>query len=244
MSPSEATQEVLADPEALAQRVADWILELANAKNGVFSVALSGGSTPRRLYKLLGASPRCNAFPWSRTHWFWGDERFVPYDDIQNNYYMTCEAMLSHAPIPKDHIHPIPTDGITPEISASLYEKELKTFYGADSLEVGRPLFDVVLLGLGTDGHTASLFPNTQVLTQRNRWVAPVINAKSETRITLTYPTLESCRYMAFLVTGADKRGIFNRLQKGDTELPAARVQPAGELIWFVDAATASGLSS
>ena len=201
-SPSEAKLEILADPEALSRRVADWMLELATAKDGVFAVALSGGSTPRRLYEHLAGPPYRDVFPWSRTHWFWGDERFVPHDDALSNYRMVREALLSRAPIPAINIHPIPTEGISPEAAASAYERELKSFYGAERLDPARPLFDVNLLGLGPDGHTASLFPGTAVLAERDRWVAAVIGAKSEARITLTYPALESSRHAAFLVAG------------------------------------------
>ena len=189
-SKSEARLEVLADPEALSRRIADWMLEIAATTDGVFSVNLSGGSTPRRLYQLLAGSPYYNKFPWSRTHWFWGDERFVPHDDTLSNYRMVREALLSHAPIPATNIHPVPTEGITPDEAASAYERELKSFYGAEHLDPDRPLFDLTLLGLGPDGHTASLFPNTAVLAECDRWVAAIVGAKSAARITLTYPAL------------------------------------------------------
>jgi 6-phosphogluconolactonase len=242
--PNDAKLEILADPEVLARRVADWLLGLATAKQGVFSVALSGGSTPRRLYELLAASPRRNAFPWARTHWFWGDERFVAHDDPQSNYLMVREAMLSQVPIPGGNIHSVPTIVATPEEAAKIYEQDLKAFYGADVLEVERPLFDVVLLGLGVDGHTASLFPNTKVLEVRDRWVAAVTDGTAEARVTLTYPALESSQHVAFLITGDEKRDVFNRLRHGDADVPAARLHPVGELIWFVDTAAASGVPS
>ena len=157
--PFEAKLEILADPEALSHRVADWLLEMATAKDGIFAINLSGGSTPRRLYERLAGPPYRDTFPWSRTHWFWGDERFVPHDDALSNYRMVREALLSRAPIPADNVHPIPTEGISPEAAASAYERQLKSFYGAERLDPARPLFDVTLLGLGPDGHTASLFP-------------------------------------------------------------------------------------
>jgi 6-phosphogluconolactonase len=231
--------EILADPEVLARRVADWMLATSIAKVGAFAVALSGGSTPRGLYEHLARAPYRDAFPWSRTHWFWGDERFVGPDDALSNYRMVREAMLSHVPIPETNIHPIPTRNVTPEAAAIIYERELKSFYGADRIDVQRPLFDVILLGLGVDGHTASLFPGTSVLEERNRWVAAVTNAESETRITLTYPALESGRLVAFLITGEEKRAIFSQLRRGNNNPPAARLHPSGELIWFVDQAAA-----
>ena len=235
----EAKLEVLADPDALSRRVADWILELATSTNGTFAVALSGGSTPRPVYERLAGPRYRDAFPWLRTHWFWGDERFVPHDDALSNYRMVTEVMLSRAPIPVANVHPIPTVGLTPEAAASAYERELKAFYGVEEFDPARPLFDVTLLGLGSDGHTASLFPGRAELAERGRWVAAVVGAKREARITLTYPTLESSRHTAFLIAGEDKRAIFSRLRRGDHDLPAARVRPSGDLRWFADGAAA-----
>ncbi len=238
-STSQVKLEILANPEALARRVADWLVKLANAKDGLFAVALAGGSTPWRLYQLLAGPAYRDTFPWSRVHWFWGDERFVSHDSPLSNYRMAQEAMLSRVPAPLENIHPIPTESVTSQTAAARYERELMSFYGADRLAKGRPLFDLILLGLGTDGHTASLFPGTSVLHVRDRWVAAVTDAKLETRITLTYPALESGRHIAFLVTGEEKRTIFNRLRCGEEDFPAARLHPSGELIWFVDEAAA-----
>ena len=137
-------------------------------------------------------------------------------------------------------LHPsFPTEGVSPEAAASAYERELKSFYGAERLEPARPLFDVTLLGLGSDGHTASLFPGTPVLAERGRWCAAVVGAKSQTRVTLTYPPLESSRHTAFLVAGNEKRAIFGRLRRGDCNFPAAGLHPTGEVIWFLDRAAA-----
>ncbi|MDQ6711184.1 MAG: 6-phosphogluconolactonase [Candidatus Dormibacteraeota bacterium] len=234
---SAAKLEILADPAALARRVADWMLELATAKDGNFAVALSGGSTPQGLYERLAESPYIETFPWSRTHWFWGDERFVPHDNPLSNYRMVREALLSRAPIPAINIHSIPTKGLSPEAAASFYASELKAFYGGERLDPARPLFDLNLLGLGPDGHTASLFPGTAALTERNRWVTAVLGAKAEARITLTYPTLESSRHTAFLVAGKAKRAIVDRLLRGDDSLPAAHLRPTGTLCIFGDTA-------
>ena len=239
ISPTEARLEILADPEALSRRVAEWMLELATTKIGIFSVCLSGGSTPQQLYEHLAEPTYRNTFPWPRTHWFWGDERFVPHDDPLSNYRMVREALLSRAPIPPANIHPIPTEGISPEAAASAYERKLKSFYGAARLDPAQPLFDVNLLGLGPDGHTASLFPGTAVLAERNSWVAAVVGAKPEARITLTYPALESSRHAAFLVAGDEKRAIFRRLRDGDNCLPAARLRPIAGVTWFLDRAAA-----
>jgi 6-phosphogluconolactonase len=235
---SRAQLEILADPEALARRVAEWLLAISMAHGSVFTLALSGGGTPRRLYDLLAEPPYREGFPWHRTHLFWGDERFVPRDDDSSNYRMVRDAMLSRAPIPAANIHPVQTEALTPDAAASDYERELKSFYGAARLDRARPLFDVILLGLGPDGHTASLFPGTAVLDERERWVAAVVGPKP-IRITLTYPVLESSRHVAFLVAGKEKREIFSRFRRGEHTLPAARVRPSGTLHLFADAAAA-----
>ena len=232
--------EILADPEALARRVADWLLAAAVGSEKLFALALSGGSTPRGLYELLSDSPYRETFPWARTHWFWGDERFVPHDSPKSNYRMVCDAMLARAPVPAANIHPVPTEGLAPEDAALSYERTLKAFYGAATLRPNRPLFDVTFLGLGSEGHIASLFPDTAVLSERSRWVGAVIGAKAEPRITLTYPALESSRAIAFLVTGAAKRPVLGRLLDDDPDLPATHLHPvSGVLHIFADRAAA-----
>jgi 6-phosphogluconolactonase len=228
------TKQTISAPDALPGEIADWVLALATASTGNFAICLSGGTTPRRLYEQLATR---TTFPWRRTHLFWGDERFVPHDDALSNYRMVNEALLTKILIPAQNIHPIPTTGLDPEAAASAYEGELKSFYGANQLDPARPLFDVTFLGLGEDGHTASLFPNTLALSERNLWAAAVIGAKAEPRITLTYPTLESSRHAAFLVQGQDKQAILTRLRAQDQTLPAARLKPAGQLYIFADSA-------
>jgi 6-phosphogluconolactonase len=227
--------EVLSDPDALAERVAAWLLELARAKSGAFAMALSGGSTPKALYHKLAARPYRDLFPWCRTHLFWGDERFVPHGNPLSNYRMVDEALISNVPIPAENVHAVPVEGLTPDEAARAYEGDLKAFYGAESLDLAQPLFDATLLGLGPDGHTASLFPNTDVLKDQEHWVAAVVGVKSEARITLTYPALESSRNTAFLIAGEEKRAIFARLLEGDETLPAGRLRPQGALRVFVD---------
>jgi 6-phosphogluconolactonase len=153
---------------------------------------------------------------------------------------MVREAMLAHAPVPTANIHPVPTEGLTPEDAALAYERVLKAFHGTATLSPDRPLFDVTFLGLGPEGHIASLFPGTAVLTERLHWVGAVIGAKAEPRITLTYPALESSRAIAFLVTGAAKRSVLEQLLKGDPALPATHLHPVqGALHLFVDGAAA-----
>ena len=230
--------ETLADPAALAHHVADWMTSAALATTGDFRVSLSGGSTPRALFTLLASDPFIGRFPWSRVSWFWGDERFVPYDHPESNYRMTRETMLSKAPVPAGNIHPVPADG-TPEEAASRYEQTLQAAYGATVLDPARPMFDITLLGMGPDGHTASLLPGESVLDERKRWVAAVSHGRPEVRITMTYPVIESSRRVAFLVAGKEKAAMFGTIRAGGSDVPAARVNPVGELIWFVDRAAA-----
>jgi 6-phosphogluconolactonase len=230
--------EVLPDPLALAYHVAGWMTEAAMAAQGSFRVSLSGGSTPKTLYGLLVSDQFRDRFPWQRVSWYWGDERFVPYDNPESNFRMTREAMLAKAPVPAENVHPIPTDG-DPEDAAHRYERTLQQAYGAPTLDPHRPFFDVTLLGLGPDGHTASLLPGEPALNERRRWVAVVSHGRPEVRITMTYPMLESSRRVAFLVAGEEKAAIFNAIRKGGSKLPAAQVRPVGELLWFVDRAAA-----
>ena len=150
----------------------------ALAATGAFRVSLSGGSTPKTLYTLLASDDFRGRFPWTRVSWYWGDERFVPYDHPESNYRMTRESMLSKAPVPPENIHPVPADG-APEEAALNYERTLQAAYGAAVLDRARPLFDITLLGLGTDGHTASLLPNDPVLQERKHWVAAVSHGRS-----------------------------------------------------------------
>jgi 6-phosphogluconolactonase len=234
---SEIHLETLADSEALARRVADWLLAAAVNKDGIFSVALSGGSTPRRLYQYLAEPGYRERFPWQRTHWFWGDERFVSHEDAQSNYRMVDEAMFAHVPVPAANIHPVPTEGVSPEASASAYDRELRSFYGADHFDSARPLFDMNLLGLGEDGHTASLFPGSPALSERDRWAVAAPGPKSDMRITLTYPALESSAQVAFLVAGQGKREILRRFRDGDERLPSVHLHPKGSLHVFADKA-------
>ena len=235
IKPSQAELEVLLDAEALAEAAAAWLTKLARSRSGRLAIALAGGSTPKRFYELLVAPRFRDAFPWLQTHWFWGDERFAPHDDPRSNYLMAQKALLSHAPIPQANIHPIPTTGLTPQAAAEAYEQELKSFYGADRLDASRPLFDAVLLGLGDDGHTASLMPGASALAERRRWAIEVGGAAPETRITLTYPALESARETAFLVAGAEKKSALTRLRADDASIPAGRLRPEGALRIFAD---------
>ncbi len=232
--------EILADPPALACHVAEWMTLTALAAKGPFRVSLSGGSTPKALFALLASKEFVGRFPWSQVFWYWGDERFVPYDHPESNYRMTRETMLDIAPVPPGHVHPVPVDG-TPEDAAARYERTLQAAYGAATLDPVKPLFDITLLGLGPDGHTASLLPDEPVLEERKRWVAAVSHGRPEVRLTMTYPVIESSRRVAFLVAGKEKAAIFRTIRNGGSDVPAARLRPLGELFWFVDRAVAGG---
>jgi 6-phosphogluconolactonase len=240
---SQAQWEIMADADAVARRAADFLLAQATACQSVFTIALSGGSTPRRLYRLLADPPYVTDFPWFRTHLFWGDERFVPHDSALSNYRMVRETLLSRVPVPTENIHAVPTAEFSLNAAASVYEGDLKSFYGADVLDPERPLFDVTLLGLGPDGHTASLFPGSAVLAERDRWVAAVSGVDAQARVTLTYPALESSRHTVFLVSGVEKQAILARFRRGDATLPAVNLHPRGELRVFADAAAARGFA-
>jgi 6-phosphogluconolactonase len=230
--------EILANPAELARHAAEWMTSAALETKGTFRVSLSGGSTPKTLYGLLASDEFRSRFPWQRAYWYWGDERFVPYDHPESNYRMTREAMLAKAPVPPENVHPVPVDG-SPQDAARRYEEDLQQAYGARVLDSARPLFDVTLLGLGPDGHTASLLPADPVLEERERWVAVVSHGRPEIRITMTYPVIDSSRRVAFLVTGQEKAAILQAIWTGGSQVPAARVRPVGELFWFVDRAAA-----
>jgi 6-phosphogluconolactonase len=236
---AESEVRTLDDAEALAAHAAQWLCALACASAGDFAICLSGGSTPRRLYQLLAEPPIARRFPWSRVHWFWGDERCVPHDDPASNYGMARAALFSRVVVAGDHLHPVPTEGLSPRQAAEAYDATLKAYYGARILEAAKPLFDVTLLGLGEDGHTASLFPGQPALDEHERWAVEVAGARPQPRVTLTYPALDSSRDVAFLVSGAAKRSMLARARGGDRTLPAARIAPVGRLHWLADRAAA-----
>ena len=226
----------VSDANALAKAAADRILARIAANRGRVAICLTGGSSPRQLYQLLATEAYRSRIPWDRVHWFIGDERFVPTDDPLNNMGSARRLFLdSHAPA--FNIHPIPTDTANSQEAARRYENKLQSFYGADRLDATRALFDVVLMGVGPDGHTASLFPNYPALEQTERWVVGVPEAHVKPfvpRVTLTLPALGSCREMLFEVSGPDKRAILTRVLDGE-DLPANRAHSMGEAIWLVD---------
>jgi 6-phosphogluconolactonase len=237
---SEGRIEQRDDPQQLAVACADWIVSKISERNDKFRIALSGGSTPRELYAVLASERFFGVVDWDRVEFFWGDERFVPATSPDNNYRMAHDVLLSKISVAAQNIHPIPTDG-TPDDAAKRYEKELKSVYDFETLNNDQPLFDLVLLGLGDDGHTASLLPGSPVLGEKSRWVAAVTQGRPEARVTLTYPAIASGRTVAFLVTGVDKAKTVAAVRSGDQSLPAARIQSQGEIVWFLDKAAAGG---
>jgi 6-phosphogluconolactonase len=237
MPPTRPDVMVVADADALARAAAERLLARLRRSNGRLAVCLTGGSTPARLYELLASERYRGALPWSHIHWFWGDDRFVPHNDPRSNFGMARRLLLDRVPAPAGNICPIPANVESAEESARLYETELRRFYGAEQLLPGRALFDMVLLGLGADGHTASLFPGHAELDEKARWVVAVPEAGLEPfvpRVTLTFPTLASTREMLFLVSGPSKREILTRVLAG-ANLPAARAYAEGDLLWLVD---------
>jgi 6-phosphogluconolactonase len=227
----------VADPDELARAAAARLMARIEAQPGRPAICLTGGSGPTRLFALL-AGELGDAIPWDRVHWFIGDERFVPADDKLNNMAAARRAVLD-ARAPAGNIHPIPTDAADFDAAALRYQAELQSFYGADALDAQRPLFDLVLMGMGPDGHTASLFPGAPALEETQRWVVGVDHANVAPlvpRVTLTLPTLASCREMLFLVAGADKRAMATRVLSGEP-LPAGRARSNGETVWLLDRA-------
>jgi 6-phosphogluconolactonase len=228
----------VADPAALAKAAAERIVTRIAANSGRVAICLAGGSSPKQLYQLLATEAYRSQIPWDRVHWFVGDERLVPAADPLSNMAMVRGAFLDRC-APAANIHPIPIDSADPKEAAHRYEHELKSFYGADELDLARPLFDVVLLGVGPDGHTASLFPGYPAVEETKRWVIEVPEAHVEPfvpRVTLTLPALGSCREMLIEASGAAKRPILTRVFAGE-DLPAQRARSTGETVWLVDAA-------
>jgi 6-phosphogluconolactonase len=228
----------VADPAALAQIAADRVMARISANNSRVAICLTGGSSPTKLYRLLATDPYRSRIPWNRVHWFIGDERFVAVGDPRNNMKMAREAFLD-ACAPAANIHPIATDTADPEQSAHAYERELKSFYRAETLDPARPLFEMVLLGVGPDGHIASLFPEYPAIEETTRWVVGVPEAHVEPlvpRVSLTLPALNSCREILFEISGAEKRAILTRVLDGEN-LPAGRAHAMGETVWLVDQA-------
>lgn len=224
------------DAGALAVRAADLFLNSMRTsarRNGRFTVALSGGGTPLATYQEIARRAGRDEAPWADAHVFWGDERCVAVDDERSNERMARRALLSRVPIPEAQIHPMRCAGDS-VAATSRYEDLLRAHFGA------RPRFDLILLGLGEDGHTASLFPGSVLLALTKEWVGFERRSGEEFgRLTLTLPAINQAARVVFLVSGARKAEALRRALSGDRDIPAGRVQPDGELHWLVDASAA-----
>ncbi|HVF55355.1 MAG TPA: 6-phosphogluconolactonase [Pyrinomonadaceae bacterium] len=237
--------EVFDDAGEVARAAANRFVELARAavaSKGTFAVALAGGSTPRSVYELLAGEEFRGAVEWGSVHVFFGDERCVPPDDADSNYRMANEALLSRVPIPTENVHRIRGESDA-AANASLYEDEMRAFFG----DVDWPRLDLVFLGMGEDGHTASLFPGTEALAETRAWVvANWVEKLGAWRVTLTAPTINHAAHIVFIVNGAAKAARLAEVIKGErrpAELPAQLVRPIdGILEWLVDRAAAASV--
>jgi 6-phosphogluconolactonase len=237
--------QVYNDLEALSLAAAELFAVQSRQASlicGRFSVALSGGETPRRLYEILASPPYRERIHWDEVHVFWSDERCVPEDDPRSNARLARLTLLNHVPIPGDHIHPIRCDHSLKQ-AAMQYEQELREFFSTSN-----PNFHLVLLGLGENGHIASLFPHTPVLNEREKWVSEVyVKELAMDRITFTAPFINQADQVAFLVSGADKAQVLENVLEGSyqpRELPAQLIRPAGKHpIWLVDKAASHKLT-
>ncbi len=234
--------EAFPDLEALSAAAAERIVAIAResiAERRRFSIALAGGNTPKRTYRLLVERHR-DEIEWPSWQVLFGDERFVPSDDKRSNYKMATDTLLADAPIPADHVHPIPTDTPTVGDAADAYERTLRRVLVANG---GRPAaIDLVLLGVGPDGHTASLFPGSPVLAERTHWAravdAPTTVQPAVPRVTLTLPCLNGARNVLFLVAGGDKRPVLAEILQGGEaarHYPAAMVSGADRTLWMIE---------
>jgi 6-phosphogluconolactonase len=247
MATPEATSQVhiFDNADEVARAATRRIIELAresiNAR-GRFSIALAGGSTPKVIYELLASDEFRDQVDWTRVHIFFGDERSVPPDHHDSNYRMASEALLAHVPIPPDNVHRMVGEGDA-VANARLYEEELREFFG----DAPWPEFDLIMLGMGDDGHTASLFPGSRALHEQQAWVVSNWVEKFDTfRITLTAPAINHAAHVMFIITGAGKADRLPEVLQGarDTDrLPSQLIKPThGTLEWFTDKAAAAKL--
>ena len=230
----------------MSRAAAEFIAQLAEARikeRGIFTVVLSGGSTPRLLYQEMASQAISTRIDWQRTHMFWGDERFLPPDHPESNFALAFELLISEVDVPPGNIHRIPTEIGSVQAVAEGYEKTLRTFFppaiGSEE-EPYFPDFDLVLLGIGQDGHIASLFPGDAALEEKERWAVAVDGASASPpvpRITLTLPAINKARNVIFLAAGSNKREVFQQvvINLETSAYPAARVKPSGSLLWFID---------
>lgn len=235
--------------DSLASAAADAIVHAANQAidaEGRFTIALSGGSTPEKAYQLLALPERSRQLDWKRIHVFFSDERFVPHDDSRSNYALAARTFLKLVPIPSANVYAIPVEGTDVQTAAKSYSAMLARFFGISELN-RPPKIDFILLGLGDDGHTASLFPGKPSLTETKAWfigTPPGVLPPPVDRITATLPLLNTGKKVVFLVGGEKKRDIVKAVLIGkNTSYPSVHVQPEfGQLVWLLDSAAASGL--
>ncbi len=236
---------ILSDAEAVAKtaaRIFSSAASVAVGSRSSFSVALSGGSTPTLLYRILGSSFQ-DVISWQHVHLFWTDERCVPADHKQSNFRIVNEELLSHIDMPNGNIHRIKGE-LAPDEGAGTYETELRGHFGREGL----PRFNVIFLGIGEDGHTASLFPGSEALGEEQRLAVPAYSMEASSwRVTLTLPVLNNAGLVVFLVTGSNKAEIMAKLfsKEDRSSYPAGLVNPLnGRVIWLIDKDAASGLDS
>lgn len=241
---------VCRDLNEVSLRAGELFVQLADAavsSQGRFTVALSGGSTPRALYELLAGDEFRSLVPWSNAHLFWGDERWVPPDHAESNYRMARQALLDRSPIPAGNVHRMPTEHEDPAGAAAEYARTLKAFFRVPAGEL--PRFDLILLGMGEDGHTASLFPGTAALGESQRWVmANYVEKLGTYRLTLTVPVINQAANVVFLVSGNSKAAVIRDVLEGEYQphrLPSQLIRPfAGRLRFILDRAAAKELTS
>jgi 6-phosphogluconolactonase len=239
------TQEVCIYPDRQALIEATLTLMVARIRSAIderqsCSIALSGGSTPQPLYAALAHAD----LPWDRIHIYWGDERYVPAEHPDSNYGMTKRVWLDLAPIPAANIHPFPTEIAPPQLAADEYERQLRSNFGLEAGSI--PVFDIILLGMGDDGHTASLFPHTAALSVLDRLVT-VGDKDGQPRLTFTFPLINRARSVIFLISGASKQAALAEIfapTGDDTAYPSRGVRPQGELLWLLDAAAGQELDT
>jgi len=239
----------LSTPQELFSAAAEEVVRAANeavAARGRFTIALSGGSTPKSLFNLLATNAR-NSLPWDRMFFFWGDERHVPPTDPDSNYRMADEAMLSKIPVAAGNVFRIAAENPDAAAAAEAYEQTLRKFFALEPEQF--PRFDLMLLGMGPDGHTASLFPGTAALEEKSRLVvANWVDKLKASRLSLTLPVLNAAACVVFLVSGTDKAPALHAVLEGDApgdQYPSKLIRPVdGKLIWIIDRAAASQLTS
>jgi 6-phosphogluconolactonase len=246
MTPARGELMVVETAEAFAEAGARLFADAAAAAQGRFVAGLAGGSTPKSIYRRLAEPPYRTSLRWDAMDLVPGDERFVAHDSPDSNLHMIRGALIDRLDHPVGGLHAVPFEGLTVDRAAAAYEQTLKDLYGHETLRPEQPFFDICFLGMGDDGHTASLLPGQpDLLDERQRWVLPVTKGRPESRVTLTYPVLESSRVVVFVVSGEGKRAMLDAILSGrDTTVPAARLQPQGRLLWLADRAAAGRWAS